>query len=94
VELSGNPNLKAENVLDYELGYRNQVSRRMSVDVTTFLSNYADLRTTEPGASFFTFNPAPPHLVLPETWGNLARARNLGAELSGTCVSAGAKIPI
>jgi iron complex outermembrane receptor protein len=84
VELSGNPALKAETMLDYELGYRNQVNRRMSFDATTFLSNYANLRTTETGASYFTSSPGPPHLVIPETWGNLARAQNYGVELSGS----------
>ncbi|HXP86936.1 MAG TPA: TonB-dependent receptor [Bryobacteraceae bacterium] len=84
VELSGNPALKAETVLDYELGYRNQVNRRMSFDVTTFWSNYTNLRTTEPGAPFFSLSPGPPHVVIPLTWGNLARAQDYGAELSGT----------
>ena len=82
VQISGNPDLKAENVLDYELGYRNQLNRRMSFDVSTFFSNYTDLRTTEPGAPFVATNPT--HLVVPEMWGNLARAHNFGAELSGS----------
>jgi len=84
VEVSGNPALKAEKVLDYELGYRNRLNRRMSFDASTFLSNYADLRTTEPGVPFFTSDPGPPHLVIPEIWGNLAHALNYGVELSGT----------
>ena len=69
VELSGNRDLKAETVLDYELGYRNQVNRRMSFDVTTFWSDYTNLRTTEPGTPFFTLDPGPPHLVIPVMWG-------------------------
>jgi len=83
VEISGNPALKAEYLVDYELGYRNQVNRRISFDVTTFLSNYSDVRTTEPGTPFFTLTSGPPHLVIPEMFGNLARARTYGAELSG-----------
>jgi len=84
VELSGNPQLNAEKLIDYELGYRSQLNRRMSFDVATFLSNYSDLRTTEPGAPFFTSDPEPPHLVLPAMWGNFARARNYGVELFGS----------
>ncbi len=84
VQLAGNPDLKAENVLDYELGYRNQLNRRISFDVSTFFSNYTDLRTTEPGAPLVVMSPAPAHLVVPEMWGNLARAHNYGAELSGS----------
>ncbi len=83
-EVSGNPDLKAESMLDYELGYRNQVNRKMSFDVSTFFSNYTDLRTTDPGAPLFTLNPGPPHLVFPSMWGNLARARDFGAELSAS----------
>ena len=84
VELSGNPQLNAESMLDYELGYRNQVNRRMSFDVTTFLSNYGDLRTANLGTPFFTSDPGPPHLVIPELWGNSARAQDYGAELSAS----------
>ena len=84
LELLGNPELKAETMLDYELGYRNQVNRKLYFDVSTFLSHYTDLRTTEPGAPYFTSDPGPPHVVLPIEWGNLARALNYGTELSGT----------
>ncbi len=84
VEISGNPDMKAETMLDYELGYRNQVNRRMSFDVSTFLSNYSDLRTQDPETPFFTLDPGPPHLVFPSIWGNLARARDYGGELSAS----------
>jgi iron complex outermembrane receptor protein len=83
-EIVGNPQLQAENVLDYELGYRNQVNRKMSFDVSTFLSNYTDLRITEAGTPFFTFTPGPPHLVFPSTWANSGRAQDFGAEVSGS----------
>jgi iron complex outermembrane receptor protein len=81
VEISGNPQLKAETVLDYELGYRNQVNRRLSFDVSTFFSNYGDLRTQAAGTPFFTLDPGPPHLVFPSTFGNGARAQDYGSEL-------------
>jgi iron complex outermembrane recepter protein len=84
VELSGNPAFNAEAVRDFELGYRNQVNRKTSFDVSTFLSNYKDLRTTEMGVPFFTFDSGPPHLVIPEMWGNLAHALDYGVELSGS----------
>jgi iron complex outermembrane recepter protein len=83
-EVSGNPQLEAESLVDFELGYRNQVNRKLSFDVSTFVSNYTDLRTTDPGAPFFTLTPGPPHLVFPSMWGNLARARDFGGELSAS----------
>ena len=84
VETSGNTAFKAETLLDYELGYRNQVNRRLSFDAATFLSHYTDLRTLEPGTPFFTSDPGPPHIEIPFTWGNLAHALNYGVELSGS----------
>jgi iron complex outermembrane receptor protein len=84
VEISGNPAMKAEKVLDYELGYRNQFNRRISFDVSTFFSDYTDLRTSEPGLPYFTLDQGPPHEVIPIMWGNLAHALNYGAEVSGT----------
>ena len=83
-ELLGNPQLKAESLLDYELGYRNQVNRRMSLDVTAFLSNYSDLRTEDPGTPSFTLTPSPPHVVFPLAWGDLGWAHDYGFELSGS----------
>jgi iron complex outermembrane receptor protein len=73
--------LNSEKLIDYEVGYRNQVNRKLSLDITSFLSRYSDLRTTEPGTPYFSFDPAPPHLVLPSMWGNLARATDYGGEL-------------
>jgi len=84
VQLLGNRKLEAERLRDYELGYRAQVRSRVSLDATVFWSDYSDLRTLEPGLPFFTSDPGPPHLVTPLSWGNLARARNYGAELSAS----------
>ena len=82
--LLGNPQMKAEQLRDYEAGYRSQLSRRLSLDVTAFWSFYRRLATGEPQAPFFTFNPGPPHLVFPTVFDNLAHAENYGAELFAT----------
>ncbi len=80
--VSGNNNVKAEQLLDYEAGYRSQIGSRLSLDITAFLSRYHDLETYEPGVPYPVVNPgAPPYLVLPVTFANLAHARNYGAEL-------------
>src|SRR5207248_6508416 len=76
----GNPNTKVEQLRDYELGYRAQINRRLSLDVTGFLSFYRQLETSEPQAPFFALNPTPPHLVIPFMFDYKARARNYGAE--------------
>jgi len=82
--LFGNPDMKAEQLRDYEAGYRSQLTRRLSLDVTAFGSFYRRLETDEPHAPFFTLNPGPPHLVFPLIFDNLAHAQNYGAELSAT----------
>lgn len=79
----GNTKMRAERMFDYEIGYRVQPSKRVSLDVTGFLSHYGDLRTMEPGGPYFTTDPAPPHLVLVNYWENLAHGRDYGVEFSG-----------
>jgi iron complex outermembrane recepter protein len=80
--LFGNHGVKTEQVHDYEIGYRSQIHPRLSLDLAAFLSYYCDLETSEPGIPFLVANAsAAPHLVLPVTFGNLARARNYGADL-------------
>jgi len=82
VTLFGNHGVKTEKIHDYEIGYRTQFHPRLSLDLATFLSYYRDLETSEPGTPFLAANAGTaPHLVLPVTFGNLARARNYGAEL-------------
>jgi iron complex outermembrane recepter protein len=82
VTLSGSRNVKAEQLCDYEAGYRTQIHRRLSLDLATFLSYYHDLETAEPGTPYLVANPdAVPYLVFPLSFANLARARDYGAEL-------------
>jgi iron complex outermembrane recepter protein len=82
VQLDGNPNTKAETLLDFEAGYRIQVSKQLSLDATAFNSHYSRLQSLEPGTPYFTFDPLPAHLVTPSYWDNLAHAHDYGAELS------------
>jgi iron complex outermembrane recepter protein len=80
--LSGNPDIQAENLYDYEAGYRAQINPRLSLDSTGFLSYYRQLRTTEPQTPFFAADPG--YLVVPLVFGNLAQARDYGVELFAT----------
>ena len=82
--LLGNPQMKAEQLRDYEAGYRSQLNRRLSLDATAFGSYYRRLATKEPQAPFFTLSPGPPHLVFPIIFDNQAHAQNYGAELFAT----------
>lgn len=80
-ELSGNVNRKAERLYDFEVGYRAQLTRRFSLDLTTFSSYYHGLQTNEPGDPFFTADPAPLHLLVPIIFDDNAHAHNYGAEV-------------
>jgi iron complex outermembrane receptor protein len=79
-QLQGNPQIEEQEVLDFEVGYRTRLSRRLSVDLTGFLSHYSKVETLEPGTPYFTFTPAPAHFVFPSIYDNLAHARTYGGE--------------
>lgn len=76
-----NKKIEAEQLRDYEAGYRAQVSKRLSLDVAAFRSYYGRLETTEPGNPYFVDTPGPPHTVFPLDLGNGARARTYGGEI-------------
>jgi iron complex outermembrane receptor protein len=71
-------------MIDFEAGYRTEISKRFSIDLTAFGSHYSQVATSEAGSPFFEFSPAPPHLVIPSTWANQASARSYGLEMFGT----------
>jgi iron complex outermembrane receptor protein len=86
VEISGNPKRKAERLHDFELGYRAQITRQLSLDIVGFSSYYYNLQTQEPGQPFYELvdplDPnAPPHLVIPSSFSDGAHAHNYGGEV-------------
>jgi iron complex outermembrane recepter protein len=70
----------AETLVDFEAGYRAELSRRVSIDVTLFSSRYRHLETSEPGTPYFTLSPGPPHFVLPYHFSDLSYANDYGVE--------------
>jgi len=81
LRLFGNPNIEAETVRDYELGYRSELTRKLSLDVATFLSFYSKLQTSEP-LPMMIIPGSPVQIFLPRTFGNNGRATNYGGEVS------------
>lgn len=79
VTLHGTHAEKPEQLRDYETGYRTQVSKHVSLDVTGFLSYFRRATTQEPEAPYFAATPFP-HLVIPVVLTALAHARNYGGE--------------
>ncbi len=82
VSLVGNPSFKAEGLTAWELGYRATIGHSLSVDFSGYDNNYSNDQTIEPAPSFFEMLPAPPHLVLPMTYGNLMHGDARGLEIS------------
>ncbi|MGA2982566.1 MAG: TonB-dependent receptor [Terriglobia bacterium] len=82
LSIFGNPNFKSEVLLAYELGYRVEPIRRVSLDFATFYNIYHDLRTLEPGTPSIETTPPPPYLLVPEVFGNGAHGQTFGAEAS------------
>jgi iron complex outermembrane receptor protein len=83
VRLFGNPLIKAEELRDFEVGYRAQANTRVSLDVTTFLSLYRNLESVSAQAPYLaTTQQGLPYLVLPEKFVNGPPARTYGVEFS------------
>ena len=70
VSLFANPKQKNEQLTAFETGYRTTLTSQFSLDLTAFYNRYHDLVSVEPGAMRIETNPAPVHLLIPESFGN------------------------
>jgi iron complex outermembrane receptor protein len=82
VSAFGRERFRSENLTAYEIGYRSQVNKQISLDVATFYNVYQDLRTAEPGTPFLELAPLPPHVVVPLQAANNIDAESFGIEVS------------
>ena len=79
--LFGNPNLKNEGLIAYEMGYRTVVSQQLSIDFTGYYNHYSHLETSEPSTPFLVNAPSP-YLLLPLFYENLMHGEIHGAEIA------------
>ena len=79
--LFGNPREESEKLLSFELGYRTQFTDHLSLDVSTYLNKYRDLRSVEPGAPVDHYTPVS-YVDLPREYGNLVYGETEGFEIS------------
>jgi len=77
--LMPNPDLPSVKVNVYEVGYRAELTTRVSVDVATFHNIYHGIYGQAAGTPFFEAQPVP-HLVLPLYWSNNLTAKSYGVE--------------
>jgi iron complex outermembrane receptor protein len=82
VTVFGNTALRSEDLLAYELGYRVQPRKSLSLDLTAFYNLYQDLVTGEQGVPFLKSHPAP-HLAIPLVFENKMHGNAHGLELAG-----------
>lgn len=82
IAVLGNPNMKSEHVIAYELGYRAQPLNRVSIDVAAFFNTYQGLEGVEPAPSFVDANSVPAVLVHPIVLGNEMYGTTQGVEAS------------
>ncbi len=81
VSYFGSPNAKNERLTAFEAGYRNNWTSSFSLDTTVFYNRYRDLESLEPGAEGVEMTPAPPHVLVPTTFGNGLYGETHGIEV-------------
>jgi iron complex outermembrane receptor protein len=86
VTLLGNRNLRSEQLLAYEGGYRMQPARRVSLDVASFYNVYHHLIGENLPAPFLELIPSPPHVVIPLQFANNHDGKSYGVELTGSYI--------
>jgi len=77
----GNPNVKSSIEWAYELGYRIQPAKRVSVDIAAYFNQYSKLITQEDTGKTI---PGPPGQIGVILWNNTYDAQTYGGEASVT----------
>jgi outer membrane receptor protein involved in Fe transport len=81
ISVRGNPSAQTENFVDAEGGYRLEIGRTASVDVTGFMGRYDNLHTQEPTSPIFALAPTP-HISAGVQFDNLLQADTRGLEVA------------
>jgi iron complex outermembrane receptor protein len=86
--LTGSRSFDSEELISFELGWRTDVSDRLSIDLATFYNIYDDLRSLVPDFAGIApeFDPLPVHTTLFFDLGNASDATTYGAELAADLV--------
>jgi iron complex outermembrane receptor protein len=75
--LAGGTNFQSETLLAYELGYRTELSRDVSVSLSTYYNDYNNVRSA-------SRSPAPAPFGLPIVFENNLKGNTYGGELAAT----------
>jgi iron complex outermembrane recepter protein len=77
----GNRNLKPEQLIGYEAGYRSIVGERLGLDVAVFHNDYDNLMDVGTGSVSSSTSPIP-HALIVLPWANGIEARTSGFEIA------------
>lgn len=83
-DVFGNPDIKPETLIAYELGYRILLDQRLSLDVSTFYNDYDHLTTLQADALIPRLDDPVPHYILPTVTTNNLSAESYGVELDAS----------
>lgn len=80
VTILGNPNLKSESLIAYELGWRDKLRKNLTVDTTVFYNDYKNFITHEAGVPYpdNTFS----YIIVPLVADNKAHGGVWGTEVA------------
>jgi iron complex outermembrane receptor protein len=81
ISIFGNPHVRDEAVIAYEVGYRAEIGQHLSIDLAAYYNDYDKQISTEPEMPFFEAMPAPAHRVIPSIEKNLIKGETHGVEI-------------
>jgi len=86
--LTGSRGFDSEELIAFELGWRTEISDRLSVDIAAFYNMYDDLRSLvpDPGGPVVETDPLPVHATQFFLLGNSSEATTQGVELAADLV--------
>jgi len=79
--LFGNERVLAEELMAYELGYRIQPTKKLTIDVAAFYNDYDDLTTVQPSGLPYASGPV---VVVPTSFLNGVQGHTYGGEATVT----------
>jgi iron complex outermembrane receptor protein len=81
-EILGNPQLKAEQLLSYEAGYRTQINHNVYVDFTAFYNTYDNLQGYDAPYAAEADTPPPTHIFFVLPYANVIKGSTVGTEIA------------
>ena len=84
ISFVGSGGQESEKLITFEMGYRNQVTPEISLDITAFYSIYDDLRSGELGQPTFRLVNGLPQTFVPLFAGNGLEGDSIGLEFAGS----------